>query len=138
MVNNIKRFSEATITLPTRRSSFTAFSQVSNIDYFIVSGEINVYLVKIKVVSFASEMIRFIFSLLTLDDFGFLHCFKSGRYLRLRFVNTSNAFVSELNYQVWYAFSYLESMEHSSIKIILICRNICFPSLYGKHSTSTS
>ena len=35
--------------------------------YFIVSGEISVYLVKIKVVSITSEMIRFLFSLLALD-----------------------------------------------------------------------
>ena len=49
--------------------------------YFIVSGEISVYLMKIKVVSITSELIsyhfttvndRFIFSLCALDDFGFL------------------------------------------------------------------
>ena len=70
--------------------------------YFIVSGEINVYLVKIKVVSITSEMIsyhftimiRFIFSLLALGDFGFLHCFRCGSYLHFRFLNTSNFFVS--------------------------------------------
>ena len=45
-------------------------------------------------------MIRFIFSLFALDDFGFLHCFRSGYYLHFRFLNTSNFFVSELNYQV--------------------------------------
>ena len=45
-------------------------------------------------------MIRFIFSLFALDDFGFLHCFRSGCYLHFRFLNTFNFFVSELNYQV--------------------------------------
>ena len=35
-----------------------------------------------------------------LDDFSFLHCFRSGCYLHFRFLNTSNFFVSELNYQV--------------------------------------
>ena len=33
--------------------------------YFIVSGEINVYLVKIKVVSIASEMISYHFTIVT-------------------------------------------------------------------------
>ena len=65
--------------------------------YFIVSGEVSVYLVKIKVVSLTSELIL---SLLALDDFGFLHCFRSRCYLHFRFVNTSNFFVSELNYQM--------------------------------------
>ena len=54
----------------------------------------------IDIVSFHKWLIRFIFSLLTLDDFGFLYCFRSGCYLHFRFLNTSNFFVSELNYQV--------------------------------------
>ena len=35
-----------------------------------------------------------------MDDFGFLQCFRSGCYLHFRYLNTSNFFVSELNYQV--------------------------------------
>ena len=69
--------------------------------YFIVSGEINVYLVKIKVVSITSEMILYHFTIVTdtiyiftPHDFGFLHCFRSGCYLHFRILNTSNFFVS--------------------------------------------
>ena len=53
--------------------------------YFIVSDEASVYLMKIKVASITSETIsyhfisdwyvRFLFSLLALNDFSFLHCF---------------------------------------------------------------
>ena len=87
---------------------FTPNIWISSI-YFIVSGEISVYLMKIKVVSITSELISYhftivndtiYFSLFALDDFGFLHCFRSGCYLHFRFLNTSNFFVSELNYQV--------------------------------------
>ena len=71
--------------------------------YFIVSSEINVYLVKIKVVSITSEMISYHFTIVTdtiyifTPRFGrlrFLHCFRCGSYLHFRFLNTSNFFVS--------------------------------------------
>ena len=75
--------------------------------YNIVSGEISVYLVKIKVILITSEMISsfhvtdtIIFSLLALYEFGLLFYFKSGCYLHFRFFHNSNFFVSELNYQV--------------------------------------
>ena len=38
---------------------------VNTVFYFIVSGEINVYLVKIKVVSITSEMISYHFTIVT-------------------------------------------------------------------------
>ena len=77
--------------------------------YFIVSGEISVYLVKIKVVSITSEMISYHFTIVTdtiyifTARFGrlrFSSLFQSGCYLHFRFLNTSNFFVSEQNYQV--------------------------------------
>ena len=46
---------------------------------------------------------------------------------RPRFFNTSNLFVSELNYQVLVCILFkLECKEHFSIKIIWICRNFFF------------
>ena len=71
-------------------------------------------------------MIRFIFSLFALDDFGFLHCFRSGCYLHFRFLNTSNFFVSELNYQVLVCSFLVRINKHYGIKIILIGRNFLF------------
>ena len=50
--------------------------------YFVVSGQFSVYL-------------------MALGDVGFLHYFRSGCCLPFRFLNTSNFFVSELNYQVF-------------------------------------
>ena len=48
--------------------------------YFIVSGEINVYLVKIKVVSITSEMITYHFTIATDTIYIF-----TPRFWRLRF-----------------------------------------------------
>ena len=48
--------------------------------YFIVSGEINVYLVKIKVVSITSEMISYHFTIVTDTTYIF-----TTRFGRLRF-----------------------------------------------------
>ena len=48
--------------------------------YFIVSGEINVYLVKIKVVSITSEMISYHFTIVTDTIYIF-----TPRFGRLRF-----------------------------------------------------
>ena len=47
----------------------------------------------------------------------------------------TNCFVFELNFQVGYAFSLLESKEHSGIKVISIRR---FLFLCGKHTMSKS
>ena len=69
---------------------------INNHFYFIVSGELSVYLVKIKVVSITSEL-YFHSSLWTIR---FSSVFRSGSFLHFRFLNTSNFFVSELNYQV--------------------------------------
>ena len=80
-----------------------------DIIYFIVSGEISVYLVKIKLVSITSEMISYHFTIVTDTIYIF-----TARFGRLRFsslfqkwmlpplqiLNTSNFFVSEQNYQV--------------------------------------
>ena len=56
-------------------------SKVSiNRTYFIVSGEINVYLVKIKVVSITSEMISYHFTIVTDTIYIF-----TPRFGRLRF-----------------------------------------------------
>ena len=69
---------------------------VFNLNYFIVSGEISVYLMKIKVVSITCELISYHFTIVndTIYIFGFLHCFRGGCYLHFRFLNTSNFFVS--------------------------------------------
>ena len=49
--------------------------------YFIVSGEINVYLVKIKVVSITCEMISYHFTIVTDTIYIF-----TPRFGRLRFI----------------------------------------------------
>ena len=51
--------------------------------YFIVSGEINVYLVKIKVVSITSEMILYHFTIVTDTIYIFTPCFGRLRFSSL-------------------------------------------------------
>ena len=104
--------------------------------YFIVSGQISVYLVKIKEISITSEMISYHF---TSDRYDLYFCCslwmtsvffivsKADVTSSFRFLNTSNFFVSELNYQVLVCI--LECKAHFGIKIILICRNFLFLSL---------
>ena len=77
--------------------------------YFIVSGEISVYLMKIKVVSITSELISYHFTIV--NDTIYIFTLRFGR-LRfsslfqkwmlppLQIFEHSNFFVSELNYQV--------------------------------------
>ena len=79
-------------------------------NFIIISGEINVYLVKIKVISITSVsfhlwLIRFIFSLLALDDVGFLPCFRSGCYLHFRFLTPLTSLFLNKTIKCWYAFS---------------------------------
>ena len=79
--------------------------------YFIVSGEISVYLVKIKVVSITSEMISYHFTIATDTIYIFTARFGRPVFFIVSEVDvtstsdfltplTSNFFVSELNYQV--------------------------------------
>ena len=58
----------------------SAFSKTKHYYYFIVSGEISVYLVKIKVVSITSEMIAYHFTIVT----DMIYIF-TPRFGRLRF-----------------------------------------------------
>ena len=54
-----------------------------NLFYFIVSGEINVYLVKIKLVSVTSEMKSYHFTIVTDTIYVFTPCFGRLRFSSL-------------------------------------------------------
>ena len=64
--------------------------------YFIVSGEINVYLVKIKVVSITSEMISYHFTIVTDTIYIF-----TPHFGRLRFSSLFQMWILPQALEVW-------------------------------------